>query len=281
MIFFNSFTAILYAIHGQVLSLTHVSYIALGYFFDIIFFSLAIGHKMKADLMNRYKTLAKYSVQQLTLESERKKASEILLIQDFNIHAERAKAILEQRTTIGRKLHDDLSSSLITLKYIVSDYENQDMSETEIKQLQEIELEITSIYNDTRNFSHQLSSNIDLGDSVFSYDILTYIEEIKKSFAEIGMLKVNTHFDSKEIEKRLSTAQTQKLYYWLKERFANAIRNTEIDAIWIIIEFSDTKCFANFKCVGVNLGDFSDSSDSLLDLISNKRNNEECLVFDL
>ena len=251
MAFFNIGTAITYFSNGYFLSLTALSYICLAYFSELIFFSIAISNKMKIESRNHYKTLDKLNKQALILAEERKKASEALLTYDFKINTERANAAIEQRNAIGNKLHNEFSGSLMALRYLVHDYKEMASSESGKKKFVEIEKEIENIYNDTTNYSHQLSLSSEMVESEFSYNILEYLHKIEKQFSEMSLMSVHTYFNDDEIITKLSGKQTQHLYFWLKECFANTIKHSDAKKVWIGIDFIGNSCVFHFKDNGV------------------------------
>ncbi|PWS30567.1 sensor histidine kinase [Pedobacter paludis] len=246
-VFFNTFTAFSVYNGGHLFNFTSLTFISLGYFVQIIFFSLAISYKMKIDTEEKYAALESASIKTIALEAEKKKASEILLTHDFNLKNERTKAVTEQRVIIGRKLHDDLSGSLVSLRYLISDYKRRATTENERKGFHEVELEVESLYVQTRNYSHQLSSPLKTSEDRLSYNLSEYLNKIETQFLESGLLRIYTQFNDFEIATRLSANQSQHVYFWLKECFVNTIKHAEASSIWIEIFFTQLDCVINFK----------------------------------
>jgi signal transduction histidine kinase len=253
MIFFNLFTSITYYTQGYFFGLSHVSFIALGYFSDIIFFSLVVSLEMRQNIADKYLALAEISKKELDLALERKKAADILLTHDFEIHNERAKAIIEQRTLIGRKLHDDLSGSLVALRYLAQDFKTKTESIKEKKRFESLEAEISNIYKDTRNYSHELSINAEISDHKLPYDILAYLKKIGEQFSAIGMLEIHTALSEKDIKQKLNIAQTKQVYFLLKDCIENTIKHTGARNIWISLQFDKNECIIHFIDDGKSL----------------------------
>lgn len=238
MIFFNIFNIIALYNKDLLFGLTSVSYISLGYFTEIIFFSIAISHKMRHDVNEKYNALTEIKNQELKLAIERKKASDILMVQDFKIKNERAKAIMTQRAEIGRKLHDDLSGSLVALRFLVQDFSSKAENKIEKEKFNIIAAELETLYVDTRNYSHELSVHPALSANKMSYDIWAYLNKLKEQFSSIGLLTIHTTFNANELDQ-LNTIQTKHIYSVLKECITNTIKHTNAQNIWIGIEFTE------------------------------------------
>lgn len=245
MIFFNLFTSFTYYTQGYLLGLSHVSFIALGYFCDIIFFSLVVSLQMRQNIKDKYLAIEKMGKKELELERERKKASDILITHDFEIQNERAKAIIEQRTIIGRKLHDDLSGSLVALKYLARDFKTKTANVKEKERFNNLEAEISSIYKDTRRYSHELSANAAIAETEISYDILAYLKKLTDQFSKIGLLDIHTSINTAELYK-LNAIQTKHIYFILKECITNTIKHTTAKKIYIDIIFNNNECIIRF-----------------------------------
>lgn len=247
MLFFNVFNGIAMYNNGALFGIISISYICLGYFTEIIFFSIAISHKMRFDLDEKYKALAKIKDQELELEMEKKKASDILISHDFEIQNERTKTIIEQRTSIGRRLHDDLSGSLVALRFLVQDFKVKATSDEEKDKFKDLEAEISNIYKEARNYSHELSKNPTLADSKISYDIVAYLKKLEEQFLNIGLLTMQINLNQNDINEKLNVIQTKNVYFLLKECISNTIKHSAAKNIWIDIEFNKNKCKVYFS----------------------------------
>lgn len=256
LIFFNVFNSISIFYNDDLFGLIGMSYICLGYFTEIIFFSIGISHKMRYDINEKYKAFTKIKNQELELEIEKKKASDILLFHHFDLENERAKAIIEQRMMIGRKLHDDLSGSLVALKYLVKDFKGKANENIEKQRFNNIEEELSNIYKDVRNYSHELSRKSEFDTAEISYDISAYLKKITEQFNALGLVAINLEMDTNELDEKLNTIQTQHTYFILKECITNTIKHAAAQNIWINIEFKEGKCIIYFKDDGKGIDNF-------------------------
>jgi signal transduction histidine kinase len=273
MLFFNVFNGIAMYNNGSLFGLLSISYICIAYFTEIIFFSIAISHKMRFDLDEKYKALAKIKTQELELEIEKKKASDILLTHTFELHNQRTKAIIEQRTMIGRKLHDDLSGSLIALRYLIQDFKAKAKDANDKENFKALETEISNIYKDARNYSHELSKKSAFDEAEISYDILAYFKKIAEQFNALDLAKINLKIDAQELNKKLNTKQTKHSYFILKECITNTIKHTNAQNIWISIQFDAKECIINYiddgkgfkslKPEGIGIKGIRDRADDL------------------
>lgn len=246
IVFFNFFTSISYYTQGYIFGLSHVSFIALGYFSDIIFFSLAVGWQIRENIEAKYLALAELSKKETLLEIEKQRASDILLTQNFKVEAERTKAIIEQRTAIGRKLHDGLSASLIVLRFLVQDFKAKAANSSEKEKFEDIETEINHVYKEARNYSHELSKKTTIADSEVSYDIGTFLATIAQQFSNIDLLTMHVTFNQDQLREKLNGMQTKHIYFLLKECISNTIKHSAAKNIWISISFSNGKCYLNY-----------------------------------
>lgn len=200
---------------------------------------------MRQNLKDKYLALEEVNKKELALQLEKKKASEILLTHEFEVENERVKAIIEQRTIIGRKLHDDLSGNLVALKFLVQDYKAKATNESEQSRFNDLEMEISYIYKETRNYSHELSRNADPTTYEISYDVLDYLKKLKDQFSKVGLLQIHTTIDEKELNA-LSPLQKKHVYLLLKECITNTIKHTAAKNIWINFTFSEPLCTINY-----------------------------------
>ncbi|AZI26009.1 hypothetical protein EA772_11880 [Pedobacter sp. G11] len=233
---FNIFTSLSYYTQGYIFGLSHVSFIALGFFSDIIFFSLAVGWQIRESIKERYRAQAEVSQKEFAIESEKKKASDILLMQDHQLENEKAQAIIQQRAAIGRKLHDDLGGNLVALRYYIEDKLKKASSENEFKNLLEIDQEIQSIYKETRDYSHLLSG-IRTEKEENYYNIDLYLETMKQRFSNFNFFAIETIYNKDEVNRYLSPKVSEQIYYLLKESLSNVIKHAKASHVSISIIF--------------------------------------------
>ncbi|WP_138765833.1 sensor histidine kinase [Pedobacter xixiisoli] len=247
MLVFNGFNLISVFNGGILLGFTGATYASLAYFSEIIFFSVAISYRTSADLKEKYEIKTEVMRKKLELEKEKKRASEILIKHDFELQAERTKAIIAQRTAIGRRLHNDLSGSLVTLRFLAEDFEAKATNIEERKKFRDLAAEISVIYKEARNYSHELSSNTTINDSTVSYNISSYLEKLRHQFLTLGLLELHIELNEDELLKKLDTAQTKNIYFLLKECISNTIKHAMAKNIWISIKFQDHVCNIQFN----------------------------------
>ena len=253
MMFFSFFTSISYYTQGFIWNLSHVSFIALGYFSDAIFFSLVVGLQMRQNIKERYEAINQGNKEKLALEIEKKKASDILLTQDFKLETEKTKAIIEQRTEIGRKLHDDLSGSLVALRYLIEDKLRKAKTENELEAFKEIDDEIKTIYSETRDYSHFLSGKHLVLDNNH-YDIDEYLEAMKLRFEKLNFFAIKTVYSKTELRRHFTPTISEQIYYLLKECLSNIIKHAKATEISIVISFLNDKLEVEIKDNGKGFG---------------------------
>ncbi len=245
MLFFNLFSILTRFNNNYFIGLSQLSYICIGFFSEIFFFSISLSIKMKYDSKIKFQALNELNNQQNILENEKAKATDILVNQELELKIERSSALNEQRISIGRKLHDDLTGSLLSLKYLVSDFKSEASKVNINERLHIIESEIDSIYEDTRFFSHQLSSNYSV-EKNYTYDLKLYLEKLKSQFNSLSLLRINFEIDDFGL-KAMSNDKSSYLYFCVKECFSNSLKHSNAKNIWIEIKFSDGLGMLHFK----------------------------------
>ncbi|RZK60683.1 MAG: hypothetical protein EOO91_00450 [Pedobacter sp.] len=245
MVFFNIFNGIAMYNNGILFGITSLSYICFGYFTEIIFFSIAISYKMRFDLDEKYKALVKIKTQEIELEAEKKKLTDTILANHAAVQKERTKAIIEQRTLIGRKLHDELSGNLVAIKYLITDFKGKASSKAERERLENIEGEINFIYKETRNYSHELSLNIEVTKNKLAYDIDACLKKLENQFSNIGLINIHSSYHVADLT-RLTIEQNNHLYFFIKEGIVNTIKHAKAQNIWVVIKITEDKCNFSF-----------------------------------
>ena len=270
MLISNVFSDSTEIVRGNIFSLSQLSFICIGYFIEVIFFSFVISFKMKIDSKEKYLALKKVNIQETLIEKQRIQAHEILLNQDINLQKRVTKTIIDQRAIFGRKLHDDITGSLIALKYLVNDFKISNDALSVLNKFDLIEKEIEIIYSDTRNYSHQLINNFETADN-YKYDIKTYLDKLKTQFNELNLVKVHFTVDEEGLN-RLDNFKTNYLYYCIKECFSNVLKHSKSENIWISISFVKQECRLSFKDDGCGNHKTNNHGLGLKNIIENVEN---------
>ncbi|MCZ4244105.1 ATP-binding protein [Pedobacter punctiformis] len=169
---------------------------------------------------------------------------EQLIQQDIKINAEKTESALNERISIGKNLHDNLSGSLIALKYLVQD-KRKTATKEESHILDEIKDEIETIYTETRNFSHILSKK-ENNNEVYIFNIETYLTRIKQRFDDLDLIKINTVYD-KEFINKFPPVLSNQLYNFIKECLSNIIKHSEATEAWVSIQIEKHSCIIIIK----------------------------------
>lgn len=187
----------------------------------------------------------------------------ILVKQELDMRASKDKLVSE-RKHIGRVLHDGLSGSLASLKFLVSDYKKQTSNEPDKEKLQTIEDEVASIYQESREYSHRLAQAQDMETTQENFDVLKYIDGIQEQFNTLGVLKIFvTKSDSWQ---QLTTAQSRYVFYILKECFSNAVKHARANNIWISLLKENNDFILQFKDDGIGITENTDNGIGLANL---------------
>lgn len=179
--------------------------------------------------------------------------SDQLQKQDINMEAQRLEAAFNERIGIGRNLHDNISGSLVALRYLIEDKKNRAKSEKELNGLAMISEEVNAIYQEIRSYSHSLTASPSENVELFAYNIDDYLTEIKSKFDSLDLLQININYDRDLVRKKLPSKASEQLYYFIKECLSNIIKHAQAKSATISIDFTDTECITTVSDDGTGL----------------------------
>ena len=152
-------------------------------------------------------------------------------LQDILLKQEEAlkEKLQAEREAIGRNLHDSISGTLASLKYLASDFKDQEKASGLANNWDIMLEEIDHVYNETRSYSHQLVNKTAESEH---FKLSDYLSQIKSKFNWLGSLEI--HVDpSGEIWEALTSQQSMALYYIIKELLTNTIKHAGANNVWI------------------------------------------------
>lgn len=169
--------------------------------------------------------------------------------------AEKEAAITGERKTISENMHDEVSSSLAALRYLIADIRQQAQS-TETKQaLTEVEDEAKTVYLQSREFMHRLY-NDRIGQT---YNVVDLLDNLSLRFGESSGLQVAVTADADMIQKHFSTQQHAELYRVIKEAVANSMKHSGAKRIEIRVYTEGDQFYFDIEDDGRGLQQQEDS----------------------
>ncbi|WP_456867854.1 sensor histidine kinase [Galbibacter sp. BG1] len=148
----------------------------------------------------------------------------------------------DNRKDIGEQLHNEYLGNLLALKYLVSDYHDKAKIQKNKDKLNVIIEELDMLYQESRNFSHQL---IHGKDENVSLNIVDYLDSLQSRFEEVGLLKIHLLLNDDTKDKLLNILnkdQQQVIFQLLKETISNTIKHANTQNLSIAIRFTDSTC---------------------------------------
>jgi signal transduction histidine kinase len=212
--------------------------LCIAYFLETLFYSLALANKMSKDLREKINAMQALSdLQQIMIRSESEKQE--LLIKNKQ----------DERRLIAREMHDQLSNSIIGLKYYVNDMRLKQADAQKASLLGNIEDEIEGVYLQAREYMHHLHQAA----GKHNYDLIGFLKNIADRFAE-GTLPVTLEADYQQLESQLDDHRKNILYFILKEALTNTMKHAGATAIHITLRSDNREFNGSVSDNGIGIG---------------------------
>lgn len=152
---------------------------------------------------------------------------------------ERVQIMERQRVQIAENMHDEISSSLAALRFLIVDRKLQFTGTPMGHILQELEGEAQAVYQHTRDFMHNLKIN---GIAV-NNNVVELIKHLTATFENSGTLRISSSIDAEAIAETFTTDMHQELYLVFKEAITNCIKYSGADSIEVKLWFDNDYCY--------------------------------------
>jgi signal transduction histidine kinase len=142
-----------------------------------------------------------------------------------------------ERKSIGENIHNDLLGDLVALRYLTDDFNDKAVNPSDKNAFAAISKELDSIYEQSRNYSHTLTTGKKEAEANTIFD---YLKGIKERFSEANLLEVNYRIEENDKSRLIAEAafETQKVVHSIiKESIANTIKHSDAKEIAITINF--------------------------------------------
>lgn len=212
---------------------------AIGMFFDVALFSIAMGYRYKEDLDEKLQSLQLASEYQLNLmKSEIQKGEEI------------AKTKEAERKRISRDLHDNLANTIATSKTLIETEMFKSIDENVRTRLQKISDNLTEAYTITRGKSHDLFYH-ETTELIMSF--FNVIENYLQSIFDRSGIKFQLYMDN-DFAKKLDIKIKVELFYIIKESSLNIQKHAKATNIEISIYALDANVVLVITDNGIGFG---------------------------
>ena len=167
------------------------------------------------------------------LSDELHKLEDEMNVKSAQVQVENAMAMLEQRKLISQNMHDEVSTSLVTLQYYVADLKLRAKDKDVSKILDDIEQETHQVYVQAREFMHQLyNSAIQI-----QYNVVDFLRSLSLRFSEGSILQVVTDVDEEAIQRYFTPLHHNELYRVIKEAVTNSMKHAGATQLTIHVQF--------------------------------------------
>jgi signal transduction histidine kinase len=196
---------------SKLIVLYSIAWLYLGYMGDIVFFSIAIGYRVKSIFDQK---------QAAVLEAEQEKFKAIM------------EARADERNRISMDIHDDLGSGLTKIAIL------GEITKTQLSEPDKAKAHLETISNYSRELVDNLQNIIWVlsaeNDTLAAF--AAYMREYVVNFFDTENIKVGCHFALSNDKIRLSEAQRRNLFLVVKETCNNISKHAKCNEVTINLE---------------------------------------------
>lgn len=220
LLIFNVLGFLSHAAEGDDISKTNfLLFLCIGYFIETLFFSTAVGVKLKEELMEKIAAGEKVIEQQhLLLESELDKQTQIVQTRE------------KERKQISRDLHDELSNALAGLKFVVAHMKRNAVNNEEKNSLSLVEDEVGIVYRQARHFMHKLYESADRQNN----DLPGFLRSLPEKFSKSG-LYIDIAIDEAAIQQHMDVQHQNYSFLIITEALSNIMKYSNAEKVEISI----------------------------------------------
>lgn len=142
-------------------------------------------------------------------------------LQRLRQQAETEAAIVGQRKEISQNMHDEVSSSLVALRYHVADMKKAAPHESTRHLLDSIEKELNALYLQTRDLLYRMTNT----NPQKNYNVFDLLEKLAQRFNANSGLQIKVQADT-NLHYLLNAQQNAELYRVIKEAVANSMKHS-------------------------------------------------------
>jgi len=204
-----------------------------------------------------------YKRQQMATLAERQKLTDELnrIEQDMKVvqlrgAEEKNIAMLEQRKSISRSMHDEISPDLAALTFFIGDLKKKARDNHERELLEQVEEESRSVYQTARTFMHNLFN----ATVSTRYNVPEFLHNLSKRFDTQSSMQIVTLFDEAAINDSFTAEQHTEMYCIIKEAVANSMKYSGATLVHVNVTISNNRVVFEITdngkgLSGINTGD--------------------------
>ncbi|SFQ37044.1 sensor histidine kinase [Parafilimonas terrae] len=208
-------------LNGSLFTLNAFSWMIFGYFFETIFFSAAIGYKLKQETIEKIKALRKVLEQQKIIQAKDLEKAEAAY-----------KAREDERSRIATELHDDLGSGLSTIR-ILAETTRANIDHVHGMYLEKISRQSKELLQNMGEIIWTLNTNNDTLENLIAY----FRQHTAKTLNNANIL-YNFHIAETIPPVKISGANRRHILLLIKEALHNILKHAEATRVEIYISVS-------------------------------------------
>lgn len=189
---------------------------------DVVIISLIVLISLLLLYLYNRRQLTKRVLEGQQLADRLQTMEKAMTIQQVRQRTENESALNAQRKSISRNMHDEVSSSVATLRFLIKDRIGHTKNKETKQVLAELEDETTEVYQQIRDFMHRLH----ISDPTPAYDVIDFLDNLSLTFGSGSSLQVNTRYDADCIERHFTPIHHTEVYLFIKEVVTNAMKHS-------------------------------------------------------
>jgi signal transduction histidine kinase len=204
--------------NGQLFNISDLAWIVIGYFIETIFFSAAIGYKLKQETIEKIKALRKVLEQQKIIRAKELEKAEAAY-----------KAREDERSRIATELHDDLGSGLSAIRILAE----ANTIHTNGLYLEKISRQSKELLQNMGEIVWALNTNNDTLEN-----LVTYFRQHAAKILSDANIMYNFHIPETIPSIKISGTNRRHILLLIKEALHNILKHAEAMQAEIFIKVS-------------------------------------------
>jgi len=148
--------------------------------------------------------------------------------------AENEEALTTQRESISRNMHDEISSSIAAVCFLIKNIQANAKTGEARDLLKNISVEVDSLYIQARDFMHRLYGNAD----VIEYHLADLLYSLAITFNQGSSLRILTEYNEKDIERYFTEKHHLETYLFVKESVTNCMKHSGASVLTIKVLYN-------------------------------------------
>ncbi|XZF16561.1 sensor histidine kinase [Chitinophagaceae bacterium MMS25-I14] len=181
------------------------------------------------------------------LQQEKQQRNEIDFLNNIETKAIIQETVITERKEISEDLHDELGSSLASLKFYISDLRQSAVMDESRELLSKLEVEADFVYEHARSYMHSL--NRQSAELQKSYNF--FLEDLLRQFPLHSSLNFDLDIDYIQARERLQPQEYNQVVQIIRESIINILKHAHATEVKVSVRFSKDDCTVSIKDNGV------------------------------